>query len=68
MPMQRTPAEVVMLVRPEHRGRVTGFGVACAAHGAMPVLAPSKAAAMAAAESHADDQHAGQRVEVLVHG
>lgn len=65
--MNARAADVVMLVKAEHRGRATGFGVACEVHGAMPVLAPSKAKAMTAVEAHADAEHAGERVEVEVH-
>jgi hypothetical protein len=47
-------------IAPAHRGRVTGYSVACTDHGAMPVLAPSKPAARLAATRHIDAEHLGQ--------
>lgn len=41
------------------RGRVTGWAVACSQHGAMPVLAPSRGQARAAAVTHVEAEHGG---------
>ncbi len=43
---------------PAPRGRVTGFAIDCTDHGPMPVLAPSRRAAITAAELH-KVQHGG---------
>lgn len=57
----------VVRVRVAHRGRVTGFSVACVrqdgymtAHGVMPVLAPSRDAAILAAAEHLLAEHDGR--------
>jgi hypothetical protein len=47
-------------VRPAHRGRVTGFSLACRGCGMVaPRLAPSKAAARLAAAGHLRSDHDG---------
>lgn len=56
---------LVVRVRPENRGRVTGWSVSCTDHGVMPVLAPGKAAALIAAGRHLEIEHAGQGELVL---
>lgn len=66
----KTRAEkVVLKVRPATRGRATGWSLDCPHHGPMPVLAPSRAAAIEAAREHLELDH-GKRgtIDVVVPG
>ncbi len=54
----------VVRIRPANRGRVTGFSVVCVVkegghveHGPMPVLAPSRNAAILAGWTHLESEH-----------
>jgi hypothetical protein len=58
--MKAPAAELAVRVRAEPRGRVTGWSVFCPDHGAMPVLAPGKAAALIAAGRHVETEHFGR--------
>lgn len=52
---------VRVVVRPAHRGRVTGFSLACRGCGMVaPRLAPSKTAARLAAAGHLRADHDGE--------
>lgn len=58
MTLAKTRAEkVVLKVRPAPRGRASGWSMVCPHHGPMPVLAPSKAAAIEAAREHLELDH-----------
>ena len=58
MTLAKTRAEkVVLKVRPANRGRASGWSMVCPHHGPMPVLAPSKAAAIEAAREHLELDH-----------
>jgi hypothetical protein len=50
---------VIVVVRQAPRGRVTGWSVACPDHGAMPLLAPCRKAAILAADRHVRSEHGG---------
>jgi len=55
---------VVVLFGEAPRGRVTGWAVACSAHGAMPVLVPGRVRAVGAASAHLEHEHAGHGMVV----
>jgi hypothetical protein len=59
------PIGVTVYVWPEARGRVTGFFVGCEDCGAMPFLAPSKAAGHLAAARHVKAEHRSKGTVVL---
>lgn len=59
------PSPLIVRVRRENRGRVTGWSVACDDHGVMPVLAPGKSAALLAAGRHVEAEHDGNGQVVL---
>lgn len=63
--MKTAVAGLVLRVRAENRGRVTGWSVVCPDHGTMPVLAPAKSAALIAAGRHLETEHAGMGRVVL---
>jgi hypothetical protein len=62
---EHRPPPLVIQVRSENRGRVTGWSVRCDDHGVMPVLAPGKSAALIAAGRHLETEHAGRGRVVL---
>lgn len=55
---------IVVKIGPSSVGRVTGWEVKCssAEHGTMPVLAPSRRAAVLAAKTHVEVEHKGRGV------
>lgn len=57
---------VPVYVWPAPRGRVTGHGVGCEEHGAMPFLAPTKGKAILAAARHVKYEHGSAGSVVLV--
>lgn len=60
-----SPSPLIVRVRRENRGRVTGWSVSCDDHGVMPVLAPAKSAALIVAGRHVEAEHGGNGQVVL---
>lgn len=54
---KRRAEPVTVKVRPAPRGRSTGWSLDCPHHGAMPVLAPGRRAAIEAAREHLELDH-----------